>query len=215
MIILDMGSGETCRNSKDIGHAMIDQVAQSIGNRKDVILKWQLFEKAEDNGNQLLPLMPMLFKEFYDYAKEKGLMTTASVFDQQSLSVLLNYQIPFIKIANNIALYNLVGFIPRALPIYYSIGNMMFFDFEFKYFTTIDIPMACISKYPATIADYESAFPKEILSKSISDHTEGIELYEKYKPMLIEKHFKLEDSIGADSGSFAITPKELKKLINI
>lgn len=214
MIILDFGSGETCRNDKEIGFEMIDKAIEAMGSRKDLIIKWQLFKEAKDGDKELLPLMPLMFEQYYKYASEKGVPTTASVFDEQSLETLLKFPIPFIKIANNTNLYRLVNFIPRGLPIYYSCSNQMQYDFRYYHFTERDVPLACVSRYPASLSDYESIFNQYILCRAVSDHTPGIDLYKKYKPMVIEKHFKLENSIGADSGEFAITPKQLKEMIS-
>jgi hypothetical protein len=45
MIILDFGSGNTCRNDKGIVKDMI----QSLGQREGIIIKWQLFQHLPPN----------------------------------------------------------------------------------------------------------------------------------------------------------------------
>jgi len=52
------------------------------------------------------------------------------------------------------------------------------------------------------------------LHYGISDHTEGLYLYKKYRPKVYERHFCLEDSTGPDAVSFAIKPCDLKELGN-
>ena len=73
--------------------------------------------------------------------------------------------------------------------------------------------MCCVPKYPADIKDYEK-FSKEDLKYAISDHTVGWELFKKYKPAIIEKHFVHErDPENPDAGMFAVTAEELKEIL--
>jgi len=215
MIILDMGSGETCRNDQTIIKRMIDSVKGVVGERRDIILKWQLFKQAEDKGKSILPLMPVNFDYAHKYADSLGLMTTASIFDPESLEVIVKYKVPFVKIANNLAYMALIGYLPRAMPVYYSVGNLMLVDYIYRFINSRDVPMMCVSEYPATLEKYEAVFNGDILRSAVSDHTEGLDLYKKYRPMIWEKHFKLIDSIGPDAGSFAITDKELKEVMEL
>jgi len=64
-----------------------------------------------------------------------------------------------------------------------------------------------VSKYPSSIDDYSDNAP------FISDHTIGLELWHRNKPLIWEKHYKLPDSTGLDAGPFAITPDELKEVL--
>jgi sialic acid synthase SpsE len=201
-IILDMGSGNTCKNSVRYIMKMIDAVPYST--KYQIYLKWQLFKYAGDN----IPLKPECFNFAYYYAQKRGLDTTASVFDRESLDLLLSYRIPFVKIANNAKLEPLGFYVPKKVPIYLSRDGSRDVTIGF----TKEI-MACISKYPARVEDYIERFAPSDLRNAISDHTEGLELFKRYQPHVWEKHYKLEDSTGLDAGTFAITPEQLKEIL--
>ena len=203
-IILDCGSGNTCGNDMSRVMQMIDSVPKLNG--PEIILKWQLFKEAGEN----IPLERGIFDFAYAYAETQGFKTTASVFDIGSLNFLLQYSVPFIKIANNRQLDCLTGFVPRYIPVYLSWNGV-----DESVYPFIDELLACESKYPATIADYLANFSISELEDAVSDHTVGIELYRRYKPRIWEKHWVLErDPNNPDAGPFAITPNELEDAIS-
>ena len=199
MVILDMGSGNTCQNDIDKVKDMIDAVAES---GIDAVLKWQLFLDAPPNT----PLKRDVFRYAYEYAAEKSLKTTASFFDVDSMNFLLSFDVPFVKIANRTSLRPMAALM-GSVPIFVS------YQSSNKIKGGRVKPMCCVSRYPADVADYERLFKPEHLVKGISDHTVGLELYHKYQPERWEKHFVLErDKKNPDAGPFAITPKELEEL---
>jgi sialic acid synthase SpsE len=216
-IILDFGSGNTCRNDLSIAIQMIDELNSIDTEKHDVIIKWQLFKQAGDN----IPLQQDVFDFAYHYAKKYGYETTASVFDQESLDFLLKYDVPMIKIANRRDLDWLIGEIPRKIKIYISDTN----DFNYCDLDSNNITkFCCVSKYPATIEDYEeewainfeisvNMYSRNKLKKAVSDHTSNLELWNKYQPEIIEWHYKLENSTGLDAGSFARTPQQLAEVL--
>jgi sialic acid synthase SpsE len=203
MIIIDMGSGNTCRNDFEYGKRMIDELMRVDSCKQEIIIKWQLFEKCGDN----IPLNRGLFWKLYEYAwGVHGYKTTASVFDENSLNFLLRFEVPFIKIANNKACYPLIEKIPEGIPIIKSVGSPEDFNGDCTF-------LCCVSEYPADIKQYEKAFKKQHLKRGISDHTSDWTLYEKYKPELYECHYCLEDSQGLDAGHFARRPKQLAQIL--
>lgn len=217
-IILDFSSGNTCKNSTEYVTRMIDELKAVDTGKHEVIIKWQLFQKAGDNT----PLNPYVFRSAVEYAKSRGYETTASVFDKPSLDWLLKFNPIFVKIANNRSLDWLIGEVPRKIPVYVSCKNVKV-ELEMKYLDLGRIvTFACVSDYPAKIEDYIENFDNgryysltnhAQVMDNISDHTIGLELYNKYKPKIFEKHYKLSDSTGLDAGLFAITPEELKEII--
>lgn len=207
MFILDLGSGNTCKNNYDTIFRMIKSLSEIDPERK-FILKWQLFKKAGEN----IPLLPAMFLQAYRIAKGLGYKTTASVFDKESLDYLLQYNIPFVKIANRSDLYWLIGEVPRKISVVVSTGNSKQAN-DFAWTPILEY-MCCISNYPTDLKDYENTFPKKDLSRGISDHTTNWDLFRKYKPKIYERHFKLEDSTGPDAGPFARTPDQLKEIYN-
>lgn len=204
MFILDMGSGNTCKNDYKYIEKMIDAVAEEDKERK-CILKWQLFESAGAN----VVLKNISFQYAYAYAKRYGFKTTASVFDIPSLNFLLNHEIPFVKIANNPELYYLIGKVPREIPVIKSIGGLSYYG---KTYNENVIHLYCVSEYPAKPSEYKEKFGG-LLKYGLSDHTEDWRLYNTFKSGYYECHFKLDDSTGLDAGSFARTPEELREVL--
>ncbi len=204
--ILDFGSGNSCLNRWNIAKRMIDSLAEIDSERK-CIIKWQLFLDCPPN----IPLHDMIFKNSYEYAEELGFQTTASVFDKRSLGFLLSFDIPFVKIANRKDLDWLIGEVPRKIPVIKSIGKPTEETFDMLSFGVSSL--SCVSRYPAGVEDYEGFFPKMQLAFGISDHTTDWTLYRKYQPEIYEVHFKLEDTTGPDSGTFARTPEMLREIL--
>jgi sialic acid synthase SpsE len=206
IFIADFGSGNTCENDTKYIRKMIESLAE-IDTERKVIIKWQLFKYAGIN----IPLEEGKFLFAYDTARRLGFQTTASVFDQESLNFLLNFDTPFIKIANRPELYPLIGEIPRKIPVITSIKDQWYNDPNLQFSDLL----CCVSNYPAKIEDYEKNFGLAMLKHGISDHTENWNLFEKYQPHIFECHFKLPDSVGYDSGSFARTPDMLKYILGV
>lgn len=211
MIILDFGSGNSCRNDKKIIKKMIDEVAFCDNKKHKIIIKWQLFKNAPPN----IPLTYESFDYAYHYAKDKGYKTTSSVFDKQSLNFLLKYDIPFVKIPCRPKLYWLVGEIPRKYDVYKSTMGKDSYEAEHMDFLMGNpaFLLCCIPEYPATIEEYENNF-HSYLEYRVSDHTVGWGLYNKYKPGVYECHYVLEhDENNPDGGAWARTPKDLWRVL--
>ena len=210
-LILDLGSGNTCRNDLGIIERLIDSVAwadHSNSKNLKIILKWQLFTNMHPN----IPLWTQSFSHAYEYAAQLGYQTTASVFDRTMLKWLLGFSIPFVKIACLPALWYLLYDVPPEIPIIYSYPA----NGEEK---MIRPPinsrgMACVRKYPAVADDYQQNFSQDALQAGLSDHTADWTLYHTYHPYLYECHVKLEDSTGPDAGPFARTPAQLKEILD-
>lgn len=209
IFILDFGSGNTCRNDPAIIYDMIEQLAL-VDEKRHCVIKFQLFEHAGDN----VPLDRRAFEYAYNKASEYGFRTTASVFDEASVRFLLKFDIPFVKFANNTATWPLMGFIPRGVPIIISGGNnhIQHVGLERVKFRP-ETFLCCVSKYPATVSDYNDAFPWPYLQDGISDHTTTWDLFRKFKPRVYECHYKLPDSTGLDAGPFARTPEMIKEIL--
>lgn len=202
-IILDFGSGNTCKNNNDYIKQMYDSIKKIDNNNHEIIIKWQLFKVAGEN----IPLLHSNFDYAYKYGEQLGYKVTSSIFDIESLEFLLSYKIPFIKIANNRMLDDLVNYIPEKIPVYISKSAPLFFPGDKHKLTEL----WCVSRYPANIDDYNQ-LPLEP-GCNISDHTDNFVLFKELKPNIIEWHFKLDYSTGLDAGSFARTPAQLKEIL--
>ena len=198
--IIEMGSGNTCRNDRAEVEKMIDAVAGVDSGEHEVILKWQLFVHAPPNEM----LYSGVFDHAYHYAKMYGYETTASVFDELSLKFLLLYDVPFVKIACRPHLYSLIRKCPA--PVYVSVSRPDILD---------DEPgvtrLCCVPEYPASLEDYERIFPN---LRHVSDHTVGWQLYRRARPEIIEKHFVHERrAVNPDAGPFSVLPHELGEVL--
>ena len=216
-IILDI-SANNHKNNWEYLKKMLDElrcVEMSVNSDKHkIIIKHQLFKESIKN----ISLNHEIFKKAYQYAGWLGYKTTSSVFDLDSLKFLLKFDVPFVKIANNRSLDWLIGEIPRKIPVYVSVSNTnegysLIDNYQTGGIREFDIGLYCVSKYPATLEEYERRFTKGSIKHGISDHTCGLELYKKYEPRIWEKHLKLPDSTGLDAGEFAITPEELAEIL--
>lgn len=197
MFIAEVGSGNGNGNSIEYQKEIIDSIAENKNDRT-VVIKYQLFQDAPPNK----PLKRAVFEKCFNYAKRKNIQVTASVFDIDSLRFLQEFDIPFIKIANNPKYYPLARGIKTPLVISYSSVDEMG---KRKDIT----PLCCVSRYPAQAIQYEKNFTSYWLTQGISDHTEGFDLYHKYQPEVWEKHYCLKhDKNNPDAGVFAMTPDD-------
>lgn len=206
LIILDIGACNVSKGSIKYYIELIDKIYTIYNNvvlDEEIIIKAQLFKKAGDN----IPMKKNLFESIYRYCAKSGFKCTASVFDLESLNYLLSFNIPFVKIPCNKDLYYLSDFVPNWIPIFKSHDYRHYITDE----TRAEIRMVCIPEYPAHISEYEVIGG---LRDYVSDHTEGIELHEKYRPKVWEKHIVLHREKGnIDCGEFAILPEDLKEIL--
>ncbi len=221
MIILEMGSGDTCKNDEVQIKAMIDAMAAADIERK-CILKWQLF--LEQKFEHVETLSEECFDFALGYARKLGFKTTASVFDLTSLACLLYYKPIFIKLACRTDEYEfrkeahgLIGNIPRNVPVIMSceshraVNDTIFSEY---YNPLHDNILACVPHYPAVMTEYLSRFGMSELDNGISDHTTGLDLYKIIRPRIYEKHFVLSWQTSLDK-EWAIDEHGLKELLRL
>jgi sialic acid synthase SpsE len=219
-IILDI-SNNTIKSDMTYFRKMLDAIADVTPEscRHVIHIKTQLFLKEGDN----IPMRPDFFYLMARVAyRDYGLMTTASVFDKQSVKTLLGlsvgYDLPFVKIANRPDLHWLAELIPRGIPVYKSVSPEEFWNdgllhgsllWNFKKVQQL----LCVSKYPALIEEYDTGRSIVPAAYALSDHTVGLDLLNEHTPGIWEKHFVLPDSTGLDAGPWAITPNELGEVL--
>jgi hypothetical protein len=214
-IIIDMGSGETCKNDKKYVARMIDELAAVDTHKHLVFIKWQLFH-AVPAGVPPLELDTYLFAVRYALAHDY--LTSASVFDVPLLEYLLSYEnlsLPFVKLACRPNLYHFIDRIPQTVPVYISVPHVSWGECLMQMFPRLSgapIFLYCIPEYPAKSKDYEQEFGDH-LGYGISDHSPNLGLFKKYQPLYYERHYKLSDSTGLDAGPHASTPEELKEIL--
>lgn len=207
-LILEMQDGGMSQNSKTTVKQMIDSVVNNIPPNINLIFKWQLYQKIKTYV-EIMPLKHEIFEFAHEYAANLGYETTASVFDQESLSYLQQFKVPFIKLACKTNLYDFrknMWSLDGNYKTVISVENKN----DFATMVTSGSLLCCVPKYPAAISEYESEFG-ELLYYGISDHTVGLDLYNKYKPIIFEKHFYM-DGLESWDKNWAIKPEELHKI---
>jgi sialic acid synthase SpsE len=213
VIILDFGSGETNANTEEFME-MVDKIIHYKEHNKSknrIIVKFQLFTK--ESVPYLKPLEKDFFKFAYAYCLAAGLECTASVFDLSSIGYLLGFRPAAFKIAARENLYDLIDLLPLNQEIFVSVDNVAKMQYLYDKFGNGFghklIFLNCIPKYPALQEEYEEKFGHG-LSHSISDHTEGLDLYKRWQPCYFEKHVtSYHDNNIPDRSSYACTIDEI------
>lgn len=167
------------------------------------------------------------YDEIDRYCKELDIKWTASVWDIDSLKFILQYDVPFIKIASatitNIPLLKAIKEI--NIPIVMSTGMSTLDEID-KAITILDKKdltlLLCNSSYPA----YENELDLNALytlkklypnySIGYSGHEKGIFPSIIAKAMgaeIIERHITLDKNMWGSDQNSSLNPQELKKLI--
>jgi len=206
--IAEMGSGNTCRNDVSLAHDMIDAVIGKDTGKHKIVFKWQLFYNMPPNEK----LDWRVFTDAYEHAASRGYETTASVFNEECLQFLLEFDVPVVKLPCVRELYPLAKKVPADIPVIVSYPNATRVA-DVKRNAHI-IPLCCVREYPADMVKYGSMFDGDQLRFGISDHTEGWGMYHVYQPQWLEKHVVLEhDEDNPDAGPFAATVEELGEIL--
>ena len=206
MIILDFGNGSVCLNDRDNIKTMIDRLAE-VDIDRETVIKWQLFLNIPPK----LSLRRDLFDYAYKYAADLGFMTSASVFDKDSLDFLLRYNVPFVKLANQPHMWRYTDDVPRSVPLFVSVGSER--EFNWMADKNPNGIMACVSKYPALPSEYNLTFRNKILRAGISDHTDNISLYKAFRPCLYEKHYTVPEIPTDKVRRYCAGPEQVKELL--
>ena len=169
-------------------------------------------------------------KELFDLAKKEEIIIFSSPFDKTAVDFLEKLNCPIYKIASfEITDIPLIRYIAKKQkPIIISTGIASYNDISLAIDTcrkegNNDITLLkCTSSYPAPIDEANlklmTRFANDFDVKiGLSDHTAG-----SLVPILsvamgakvIEKHFKLNDSIGGPDASFSVNENDFKSLVD-
>ena len=170
-------------------------------------------------------------REAFDIAKKYKKILFSSPFSERAVDFLENFNVPLFKVASfEITDLKLINYIAsKKKPIIISTGMAKIIEIKKaikeinKYHKKIII-LHCVSGYPTDLKDVnlekilklKNEFKEYLIG--LSDHTNDI--YSSiaanlFKPVLIEKHFKLNDKDKTTDSAFSITPKKLRKLKDI
>ncbi len=241
-IILDVAPN-TFKNDLDYFEEMVNAIRKIDTEKYDIIFKTQMFGSNSEAAKVNLRLANSILKEMNTICEECGYKFTSSVFDYYSLVCLLGagFPVPFVKFACRPELYYLSNFIPHGVPIYMSIDTrkyqsvnslnqeieilvkrrkMILLDHEID----SDKFLLCVPEYPCKESDYQF----NLFNRSISDHTEGLKLFDRWEndnafvdeltrnqsKCCFEMHYILDrDQSNPDAGPFAKTISELSLIL--
>jgi len=241
-IILDVAPN-TFKNDMKYFETMVSKIRKIDTEKYDIIFKTQMFGSNSEAARVNTRLDNSLLKEMHTICEESKYKFTSSVFDYYSLVCLLGagFSIPFVKIACRPELYHLSLHIPRGVPIYLSIDCS-----KYQTINALDAGieqlakrrkiispngmkdsdkfLLCIPEYPCK----ESQYQFKLENRSVSDHTEGLNLFDRWEndnalidpktreeySGCFEMHYVLErDNKNPDSGPFAKTISELSLIL--
>jgi len=195
-----------------------------------IVIKSQNFLKAGEN----VPIKPHIWEFIYKLARCNEFECAASVFDIPSLRMVERKSTPFIKIANQPELRQLINWSDHTtFHVSFSHIDCSNFCSQQRKRGKKVIPFFCVSQYPAKYEHYLDESKNIMLCRtgthpsfSVSDHTEDERLLDavvkKRKkslnidwPVLWERHLIYEGASGLDAGPWAITPNDLELYIEV
>lgn len=217
----------------ELAKKMIKAAASSGANavKFQAFITEKRFAKGSDEYN-LVKETEFGFNEFKTLSKtaeENNIIFFATAFDKESLDVLLELEIPIIKIAScDIGNKSLLSDIAEAAtPVIISRGTATMNEIKnaLAFFSKKKLPhilLHCVSSYPlkeknanlGAIAQLKETFSVPV---GYSDHTTGISipLYSVFAgARVIEKHFTCDRSLKGIDYEISANPEELKQLIS-
>nr|XP_023013223.1 sialic acid synthase [Leptinotarsa decemlineata] len=170
------------------------------------------------------------FKDLQNYAREIGILFTASAMDSKSLSFLVELDVPFIKIgsgdANNFSLIEKAA--ETNIPLIISTGMQSFatvkeiYHIVSKYHKNFAL-LHCISAYPAPLEDinlnvinlFKSEFPD--ITIGYSGHELGTHISTAAVALgckIIERHLTVDKKQKGSDHACSLEPEELQELVS-
>lgn len=170
-------------------------------------------------------------RPIFDYCEKRGIACLSTPYSESTVEFLKDFDMPAIKVASMEA--GDLGFVRACarfgVPIIISTGMI---DFERAKQVVAAcreegnddiILLKCVSEYPAAVADMQlKAIPKlrnELgVIAGLSDHTlthTSAVVSTALGGQVIEKHVKLDDSIGGPDADFSLTVSQFGDMISM
>jgi len=186
-------------------------------------------EESQTDMLRQLELPREAFAELQHYCESQNIIFLSSPFDEPSVDLLYNLDVPAYKIpsgeAINLPLLKHIG--SKQKPIILSTGMSYLEEIHTAVNTIFEtgnhdiMLLHCTSNYPAAPADINLNAMETLrnyfgLPVGFSDHTTGIEIPLAAVAMgacIIEKHFTLDKTLTGPDHRASLEPEELKNLI--
>lgn len=169
------------------------------------------------------------FRELKEYADQKGIMFTASAWDEESVDFIDELGVPFFKMASaDLSNLNLMlHTAKKGKPMIISTGMsdlktvIKVYNEVSKFNDRIAI-LQCTSTYPSepheihlnVIKTYQQVFPNAVIG--FSSHDRGIQICEAAVALgskIVEKHFTFDRTAKGNDHSCSLEKPGLEKLI--
>lgn len=187
------------------------------------------FGKTYGEHKEFLELSNDEFRELKNYSDQKGILMTASGWDEESVDFLDTLNVPFFKMASaDLTNWSLLEHTAKkGRPMILSTGMANFelvkktYDFVSQWNNDLII-MQCTSSYPTpndqinlkVISTYQKEFPNSIIG--YSGHEKGISISLGAFVMgakVIERHFTLDRTMKGGDHAASLERPGLEKLI--
>ncbi len=186
--------------------------------------QYEMVKKLELSNDQ--------FRELAKYAKKVGIIFLASPFDYESVDLLCELKVPYIKIASGeITNYPFLEYVAsKKIPIILSTGMATLEEVNEAVGCIYDEWMACYAEI--TILHCTSSYPTKMrdvnlnaintlretmgMPVGLSDHTLGITIPIAAVAMgacMIEKHFTIDKTFPGPDHSSSLSPFELEQMV--
>ena len=168
-------------------------------------------------------------KNYFNCAKEEGLICFSSPFDKSAVDFLENLNVPAYKIASfEITDIPLIEYVAsKGKPVILSTGIATSEDIELALDACGRMGnhnialLKCTSSYPAPIEEANMAMIPDFKERfnvipGLSDHTLGSTVpivATTLGARIIEKHFILDRSIGGPDASFSMNEEEFTEMV--
>ncbi len=192
-------------------------------------------EKSVNNEDQVemlkeLELTDKNHELLIDYCKSKGIIFISTPYDYKSLSLLIELNIPLIKIAStdttNVLFLKKIA--KLNTPVILSTGMSTLEEIRLSYNVLNKngaediVLMKCTSEYPSSIESSNLLGIQSLKNEfngivGFSDHSEGIEaaLYAvAFGAKVIEKHFTLDKKMKGPDHKASLDSAELRRLVS-
>ena len=201
--------------------------AKALSRPYDSIHSWG---KTYGEHKKFLELTNEQFLHLKDYAKNEGILFTASAMDSKSLQFLSQIDVPFIKIGSgDVDNYPLLETAAKFdKPLFVSTGMHDMSEVKTAYQVMAPINsriclLHCVSAYPtpledinlSVISDYKNSFTEAVIGYSGHElDTEVSIAAVALGAKVLERHLTLDKTMKGTDHSASLEPQEFRQLIS-